>query len=94
MTKTRRGNLSQGVLLLQDNAPADKSNFGIDKCVFEELIHTPCNPDPTARSYFNLFLKFKRRPGVEMLINRSKKCLVPEGEYIENILKRKFCIFI
>ena len=51
----RRGKLSVGVLLLHDNAPADKSRTSraaIRKCVFIELNHPSYSSDLAPRDYF------------------------------------------
>ena len=57
-----RGNLSAGVLLLHDNAPAHKSRTsrtGIRKCGFVELNHAPYRPD-LAPSYYIFFRNLKK----------------------------------
>ena len=57
----RRGKLSQGVLLLHDNAPVHKSRIAqaaIRECKFEQLNHPPYSPD-LAPSDFYLFRNLK-----------------------------------
>ena len=57
--RNRRGKLARGVLLLQDNAPAHKSQVAMTagtKCGFEILPHPPYSPD-MAPSAFYLFPK-------------------------------------
>ena len=56
-----RGNLSAGVLLLHDNAPAHKSHTSraaIRKCGFIQLNHPPYSPDLASSDYF-LFRNLK-----------------------------------
>lgn len=58
----RRGNLSKGILLLQDNAPAHTSQIGVNaasECGFEILPHPPYSPD-LAPSDFFLFPNLKK----------------------------------
>ena len=57
--ENRRGKLSQGVLLLLDNAPVHKSRitqtaFWI--CKFEQLNHPPYSPDlpPVTTTFFEI----------------------------------------
>ena len=55
--KKRRGKLSRGILLLQDNAPAHTAQLSVataNKCGFEILRHPPYSPD-LAPSDFYLF---------------------------------------
>ena len=59
--RKRRGKLTRGVLLLQDNAPAHKSQVAMTaatECKFEILPHPPYFPD-MALSDFYLFPKLK-----------------------------------
>ena len=51
----RRGKLSQGVLLLHDNAPVHKSRIAqtaIRECKFEQLNHPPYSPDLVPSDYY------------------------------------------
>ena len=57
----RRGKLSQGVLLLHDNAPVHKSRIAqaaIRECKFEQLNHPPYSPDLAPSDYY-LFRNLK-----------------------------------
>lgn len=59
----RRGKMSKGVRLLQDNAPAHKSRVAISKavnCGFELLPHPPYSPD-LAPSDYHLFPNMKKQ---------------------------------
>ena len=64
----RRGKLSAGVLLLQDNAPVHmsaKSQAAIRQCGFQQLNHPPYSPDLAPLDYFlfrvtKKFLRGKR----------------------------------
>ena len=61
ITRKRRGKLTRGVLLLQDNAPAHKSQVAMTaaaECGFEILPHHSYSPD-MAPSDFYLFPKLK-----------------------------------
>jgi hypothetical protein len=61
IARKRRGKLTQGVLLLHDNAPADTSSVAIaaaTDCGFELLLHPQYSPD-FAPSDFYLFPKLK-----------------------------------
>jgi histone-lysine N-methyltransferase SETMAR len=54
----RRGKLSRGVIMLQDNAPAHTSHVAtatIDQCSFELLPHPPYSPDLAPSDYYYLF---------------------------------------
>lgn len=58
----RRGKLTKGVLLLQDNAPVHKAKIAMDalaSCGFEELHHPPYSPDLAPSDYF-LFANLKK----------------------------------
>lgn len=58
----RRGKLSSGVLLLQDNAPVHKSKVAmaaLDRCGFESLVHPPYSPDLAPSDYY-LFPNLKK----------------------------------
>ena len=51
----RRRKLSQGVLLLHDNAPVHKSRIAqaaIRECKFEQLNHPPYSPDLAPSDYY------------------------------------------
>ena len=59
---TRRGKLTQGMLLHHDNAPAHTSHFAmatVHDCGFELLSHPPYSPD-LAPSDFHLFIHLKK----------------------------------
>lgn len=59
----RRGKISKGVRLLQDNAPAHKSRVAVSKavdCGFELLPHPPYSPD-LAPSDYHLFPNMKKQ---------------------------------
>ena len=59
----RRGKLSQGVLLLHDNAPVHKSRIAqaaIRECKFEQLNHPPYSPDLASSDYY-LFRNLKNK---------------------------------
>ena len=61
LKKKRRGKLSRGVLLLQDNAPAHTSRVAVAaaaECGYEILPHPPYSPD-LAPSDYHLFPKLK-----------------------------------
>ena len=61
IVRKRRGKLTRGVLLLQDNAPAHTSQVAMaaaTECGFEVLPHPPYSPD-LAPSDFYLFPKLK-----------------------------------
>ena len=61
MIVRKRGKLTRGVLLLQDNAPAHTLQVGMaaaTECGFEVLPHPPYSPD-LARSGFYLFSRLK-----------------------------------
>ena len=61
IARKRRGNLTRGVLLLQNNAPAHMSQVAMTiatECGFEGLPHPPYSPD-MAPSGFYLFPKLK-----------------------------------
>ena len=61
IVRKRRGKLTRGVLLLQDNAPAHTSQVvmaAATECGFEVLPHPPYSPD-LAPSDFYLFPKLK-----------------------------------
>ena len=61
MVQKRSGKLTQGVLLLQNNAPAQKSQVAMaaaTECGFEVLPHPPYSPG-LAPSDFYLFPKLK-----------------------------------
>ena len=61
IAKKRRGKLTHGVLLLQNNAPAHISQVAMTaatECGFEVLPHPPYSPD-MAPSHFCLFPKLK-----------------------------------
>ena len=52
IVKKRRGKLTQGVLLLQDNAPVHPSQVAVTKCSFEVLPHPQYSPDLTASDFY------------------------------------------
>ena len=61
IARNGQGKLTQGVLLLQDNAPAHTSQVDMTaatKCGFKILLHQPYSPD-MAPSDFSLFPKQK-----------------------------------
>ena len=61
IARKRRGKLTRGVLLLQDNAPAHKSQVAMTaatECGFKVLPHPPYSPG-MAPSDFYLFPKLK-----------------------------------
>ena len=61
IARKRRGKMSRGVLLLQDNAPVHMSQAAMTaatECEFEILPHSPYSTD-MAPSYFYLFPKLK-----------------------------------
>ena len=61
IARKRRGKLTCGVVLLQDNVPAHTSQVAMTpatECGFEVLPHPPCSPD-MAPSDFYLFPKLK-----------------------------------
>ena len=61
IARKRRGKLTRGVLLLQENAPAHTSQVAMTaatECGFEVIPHTPYSPD-IAPSDFCLFPKLK-----------------------------------
>ena len=63
IVQKRRGKISRGVRLLQDNAPPHKSRVAVVKaidCGFELLPHPPYSPD-LAPSDFHLFPHMKKK---------------------------------
>ena len=61
IVRKKRGKLTRGVLLLQDNTPAHTSQVAmtaVSECGFEVLPHPPYSPD-MAHSDFNLFPNLK-----------------------------------
>ena len=61
IARKRRGKLTRGVLIVQDNAPAHTSQVAISavtKCGFQILSHPPYSPD-MAPSDFYFFPKLK-----------------------------------
>ena len=55
IVKKRRGMLTRGVLLLQDNAPAHTSQVAMaaaTKCSFEVLPHPPYSPELTPLDFY------------------------------------------
>ncbi|MEE4247135.1 MAG: hypothetical protein V2I33_17110 [Kangiellaceae bacterium] len=61
LKSSRRGKLTKGVLLLQDNAPPHRSQIAMNsarRCGFELLPHPPYSPD-LASSDFHLFPRLK-----------------------------------
>ena len=63
IVRKRRGKLTRGVLLLQDNAPAHTSQVAmaaVTECCFEALSHPSYSPD-LAPSDFHIFPKLKTK---------------------------------
>ena len=84
----RRGMLTKGVRLLQDNAPVHNSHVAQTEarsCGYEILPHPPYSPD-LAPSDFHLFptlksfLKGKRFTDDETLISEVKSCFETQNE--------------
>lgn len=67
LKEIRRGKVTKGVLLLQDNAPAHNSNIAklaVADCGYELLPHPPYSPDMAPSDYYlfpNLKLNLKGR---------------------------------
>ena len=73
IARKRRGKLTLGVLLLQDNAPAHTSQVAMTatiECGFEVLPHPPYSPD-MAHSDFYLFPKLKSNRGTQFGSNEG-----------------------
>ena len=55
ITRKRRGKLTQGFLLLQDNAPAHTSQVAMTaatECGFEIIPHPPYSPDMVLSDFY------------------------------------------
>ena len=97
IARKRRGKLTRGVLLLQDNAPAHTSQVAMTaatECGFEVLPHPPYSPD-MAPSDFYLFPKLKSNlRGTQFGSNEDVIAAVNEyledqenGFYLEGVSK-------
>ena len=88
IARKRRVKLTRGFLLLQDNAPAHRSQVAMTyatECVFKVLPHPPYSPD-MAPSDFYLFRKLKSNLR-ETQFGSNEGVIAALNEYLEDQAK-------